>query len=116
MTASTQQAPATNPAAPSALHRGREATLLARRRPSHLGRMHVVRILVLELVAVALLVAAAHSLVAAAVVVGVAVPLLVVTFGRLQGHWWLERRALARGYRRRRRRRLLPTADLRLSA
>src|SRR5688572_30142902 len=101
MTASTQQAPATNPAAPAALHRGREAILLPRRRPSHLGRMHVVRILVLELVAVALLASAAYNLVLAAAVAVVAVPLLVVTFGRLQGHWWLERRALARGFRRR---------------
>jgi len=74
------------------------------------------RIIVLELVALALLAAVALSPVAAVAVVVVAAPLLAVTFGRLQGHWWLERRALVRGYRRRRRQRPLPKADPRLSA
>jgi hypothetical protein len=116
MTASTQQAAATTPPAPPELHRGRDAILRPRRRPSHVGRMHVMRILVLELVAVALLAAVALSPLAALAVVAVAVPLLVVTFGRIQGHWWLERRALARGYRRRRRGRPAPSVDPRLSA
>jgi type VII secretion protein EccE len=79
------------------------AILLPRRRPGHLGPVHVTQLLLAEAVVVAVLASVTSEiivLVAGVIVAGAL--LLAVTLGRRQGRWWLERRLMTRRYRRRR--------------
>jgi type VII secretion protein EccE len=79
------------------------AILLPRRRPGHLGPVHVTQLLLTEAVVVAVLASlTSEIIVVIAGVVVAAVLLLLVTLGRRQGRWWLERRLMVRRYRRRR--------------
>jgi type VII secretion protein EccE len=83
--------------------RSGEATLVPRRRPGHVGPVHVLQLLLVEAAVVGVLAAAAYSPLAALATGAVAAGLAVVALTRRQGRWWIERRTMARGYRRRRR-------------
>ncbi len=78
------------------------ARLSARRRPSHLGAVHVLQLLVVEAAAYAALASIRSG---TARLLGVALVGLVTAalmLARWHGRWWLERAMLARRYRRRR--------------
>ncbi|HEU4423909.1 MAG TPA: type VII secretion protein EccE [Pilimelia sp.] len=77
--------------------------LLPRRRPGHLGPLHITQLLLAEVVLVAVAATLTRSAVAAAGVALVGAVLLLFALGRRQGRWWLEQRLMARRYRRRRR-------------
>jgi type VII secretion protein EccE len=93
------------------------ATLLPRRRPGHLGPLHVVQLLLAEAAIVAILVAFGSNLVVLIVTLAVGLLVLVLSLGRQQGRWWFERRVMSWQFQRRRRSRprSLPE-DARLSA
>jgi type VII secretion protein EccE len=77
--------------------------LLPRRRPGHLGPVHITQLLLAEVVIVAILASVTSEIIA--LIGGVAVAgilLLLVTLGRRNGRWWLERRIMTRNYKRRR--------------
>jgi type VII secretion protein EccE len=79
------------------------AILLPRRRPGHLGPVHITQLLLAEVVVVGILASITSEIIA--LIAGVALAgilLLLVTLGRRQGRWWLERRIMAREYKRRR--------------
>jgi type VII secretion protein EccE len=79
------------------------AILSLRRRPGHLGGVHVFQVLVVEAVVAGVLVALTHGAVlAAGVAAGGAVAILAV-FARQRGRWWVERALLRRRYRQRQR-------------
>jgi type VII secretion protein EccE len=78
------------------------ATLLPRRRPGHLGSVHVLQFLLVEATIVAILVALDSNLVVLIVAVLLGLLLLAVTLGRQQGRWWLERRVMTWQFQRRR--------------
>ncbi|MBO4207653.1 type VII secretion protein EccE [Micromonospora echinofusca] len=79
------------------------AVLRPRRRPGQLGPVHLIQLLLAEaaLVTVAA-VLGRDPVVLVAAVLG-ALLLLLVTLGRRQGRWWVERLLMNRAYRRRRR-------------
>lgn len=88
----------TSTAAPPRADDGLVGGARVRRRPS------VARLVVVEAVAAAVLLAGTTgSVPAQAVVAGVGAVLLVVAFGRSGGRWWTDRMALRRAWRRRRR-------------
>src|SRR2546423_5434784 len=90
--------------------RGRGPVIVPRRRPGHLGPLHVAQLLLIEIVVLAA--AAAVGLVAVA---GLA--LILVALARRRGRWWLENRLM--GWQYRRRQRIGPTGyenDARLAA
>jgi type VII secretion protein EccE len=79
------------------------AILLPRRRPGHLGPVHITQLLLAEVVVVGILASVTSEIIAligGVVVAGVL--LLLVTLGRRNGRWWLERRMMTRSYKRRR--------------
>ncbi|GAA5188705.1 hypothetical protein GCM10023322_39980 [Rugosimonospora acidiphila] len=78
------------------------ATLLPRRRPGHLGSVHVLRLLLAEAAIVAIVVAFGRDLVVLVACVVLGVLVLFVTLGRQRGRWWLERRVLNWHFQRRR--------------
>ena len=77
--------------------------LLPRRRPGHLGPLHVTQLLLAEAVLVAVAAALTNSPAVALVVAMAGAVLLLSVLGRRQGRWWVERRLLVRGFQRRRR-------------
>ncbi|HEY2669693.1 MAG TPA: type VII secretion protein EccE [Rugosimonospora sp.] len=78
------------------------ATLLPRRRPGHLGSVHVVQLLLAEAAVIAILVAFGRNLAVLVAALAVGLLVLVVTLGRQQGRWWLERRVMSWQFQRRR--------------
>lgn len=78
------------------------AILLPRRRPGHLGPVHVTQLLLVEAVLVAVLAAVTNNAVVAIGVGAAGLVLLLIVLGRQRGRWWLERRLMARRYRKRR--------------
>jgi type VII secretion protein EccE len=78
------------------------ATLLPRRRPGHLGPLHVTQLLLAEAAIVAILVAFGRDPVVLVVAVLLGLLVLVVALGRRGGRWWLERRVMTWQFRRRR--------------
>jgi type VII secretion protein EccE len=72
-----------------------------RRRPGYLGAVHIAQLLVAELALVAVIgsIILGPLFAAGAVIVGAV--LLVATFARRGGRWWMERRMMAWRYRRR---------------
>ncbi|MDQ7906564.1 type VII secretion protein EccE [Phytohabitans sp. ZYX-F-186] len=79
------------------------AILIPRRRPGHLGPVHITQLLLAEVVVVGILASVTSEIVT--LIAGVAlagIMLLLVTLGRRNGRWWLERRMMTRSYRRRR--------------
>jgi type VII secretion protein EccE len=86
-----------------------------RRRPGHLGPVNVVQLILLELMVIATLVALGRSTAVLATGIGLAVVILVVTFGRWQGRWWVECGLLRWRYRQRSRSARLAAADHRLA-
>ncbi|MFC7548787.1 type VII secretion protein EccE [Plantactinospora sp. GCM10030261] len=93
-----------------------EAVLRPRRRPGHLGSLHVMQLLAVEAAIVAVLASLASGI---AVVIGAgvaAVLLLALALARHRGRWWLERRLIRRDHRRRRRNPGGTTGDRRLDA
>lgn len=93
-----------------------EAVLRPKRRPGHLGAMHVLQLLAVEAAIVAVLASLSGGVgVVAGASVG-AVLLLILALARHRGRWWLERRIIARDHRRRRRNPGGATGDRRLDA
>lgn len=80
----------------------RPAILLPRRRPGHLGPVHITQLLLVEAVVVAIAATSPYGMLAVVPVIVVSALLLVVTLARRKGRWWLERRVMTRQYRRRR--------------
>ncbi|HET6213654.1 MAG TPA: type VII secretion protein EccE [Micromonosporaceae bacterium] len=76
--------------------------LLPRRRPGHLGPVNVVQLLVAEVAIVAVLAVLklGVAVVLGTIVAGLAV--LVATWARGDGRWWLERQLMRRHHRQRR--------------
>ncbi|MBO0868598.1 MAG: type VII secretion protein EccE [Micromonosporaceae bacterium] len=93
------------------------ATLSPRRRPGHLGALHVLQLVLIEAVLVGLLAAtnAGALTVTGLALIGLVVMLVVLS--RSHGRWWLERVVMRRRYRRRRRAKPDPNEpDARLAA
>ncbi|BCJ68657.1 type VII secretion protein EccE [Polymorphospora rubra] len=87
-----------------------------RRRPSHLGRVHLLQLLLVETAVVGTLAAATQGTVPA-VATGVAgAAVVAVTLARRSGRWWLERWMMSVTQRRRRRNRPVPHGDPRVTA
>ena len=82
--------------------RSEPAILLPRRRPGHIGPVHLAQLLLIELAVVAVVVALHGGILAVGVTVGSGALVLLVTLTRAQGRWWLERQLMTRRYRRRR--------------
>jgi type VII secretion protein EccE len=80
------------------------ATLLPRRRPGHLGPVHVLQLVLVEAAIVAVLATLRSGLLVLAGAAVVSLAVLVPTLSRRQGRWWLERRLMTRQFHRRRRR------------
>lgn len=79
------------------------AILIPRRRPGHLGPLHITQLLLAEVVVVGILASITSEiivLIAGAAIAGLL--LLLVTLGRRNGRWWVEQRVMARNYKRRR--------------
>ena len=74
------------------------ATLLPRRRPGHLGPVHVIQLLLAEIVIIAMLAAAGGGPVALAVTGVLGLAMLAVTLSRREGRWWLERQMMTWQY------------------
>lgn len=90
------------------------ATFVRRRRPGYLGPVNVIQLVLLEALVVLILILLRHSpyLLIAGVVLTAAV--LVITFARSGGRWWVERALIRRQYQRRRSTGHLPADDMRL--
>ncbi|WP_407566728.1 type VII secretion protein EccE [Polymorphospora sp. A560] len=87
-----------------------------RRRPSHLGRVHLLQLLLIEAAVVGTLAAATQGAVPA-VATGVAgAAVVAATLARRGGRWWLERWMMSVAQRRRRRGRPIPHGDPRVTA
>ncbi|OLB75118.1 MAG: hypothetical protein AUI14_21705 [Actinobacteria bacterium 13_2_20CM_2_71_6] len=117
MTESPPRVRATARVGAAAPIRSDAATLLPRRRPGHLGPVHIMQLLLAEAAIVAVVATIGHGLMIMAVAGVGALVLLAVALARRQGRWWLERRVMT--YRYRQRRRARPTghrADARLTA
>ncbi len=76
---------------------------MPRRRPGYLGPVHITQVLLAEFVLVAVLASLTQGLVTAAGAAIGAVVLLLLTFARYKGRWWVERQLMTRRYQRRRR-------------
>ncbi len=92
------------------------AALFPRRRPGHLGPVHVMQLLLAEAAAVVVVGALGHSVVIVATAAAVATVILILTLARYRGRWWLERRLMTWQFRRRRRVSTGPGVDPRLAA
>ena len=81
----------------------RDGTLLPRRRPGHLGPIHIMQLLLVEAALVVVVAAVGHGPVALGGAGGAALVLLTVALARRKGRWWLERRMMTYRYRQRQR-------------
>src|SRR2546421_48369 len=81
----------------------RDGTLLPRRRPGHLGPIHIMQLLLGEAALVVVVAAVGHGPVALAGAGGAALVLLTGAVARRKGRWWLERRMMTYRYRQRQR-------------
>lgn len=100
-------------ASPRAGRPSSRLTLL--RRPGHVGPINVGQLILLELILVATLIVFARGVPVLATGVGLAVVILVVTFGRWRGRWWAERGLLKWRFRRRSRSARVAATDHRLA-
>jgi type VII secretion protein EccE len=91
--------------------RAGRATLASRRRPGHLGPVHVMQLLLAEAAVVAVVATLGQPPVIAGTAAAAAVVLLAVALARRSGRWWLERRVMAWQYARRRRARAAGQRD-----
>lgn len=93
------------------------AILVPRRRPGHIGPVHVLQLLFVEAILLMVLVLAHRHVAVAAGATVLGLVLLVATLTRSQGRWWMERQLMARRFRRRRQARPVPGQhDPRLAA
>jgi type VII secretion protein EccE len=93
-----------------------DGTLVPRRRPGHLGPVHVMQLVLVEAALVAVVGTVGRGPVPLAVSGAAAVVLLAVALARRKGRWWLERRFMVHRYRQRRRDRPGPRPDPRVTA
>jgi type VII secretion protein EccE len=117
MTRSAAQVRATARVGAEAPRNAGPATLLPRRRPGHIGPVHVLQLLLIEVAIIAILAALRQGVIVIAAALVLSLVLLSVTLGRNHGRWWLEKRVMSWQFRRRRQFR--PTAgtqDVRLAA
>ncbi|SBW21696.1 Otogelin [Candidatus Protofrankia californiensis] len=77
--------------------------LLPRRRPGYLGPVHIMQLLLAETAIIAILATLTRGIVAITAACAGATVLLLVTLGRRNGRWWVERRMMIWRYNRRRR-------------
>jgi ESX secretion system protein EccE len=92
------------------------ATFMTRRRPGYLGPVNVLQLVLLEAFVVLILVLLRHSRWMLLVGAVLTILVLVITFGRSRGRWWIERTIIRMHYRRRLSSGRLPADDLRLAA
>jgi type VII secretion protein EccE len=85
------------------------------RRPGHVGPINVVQLILLELILVAALIVLRRSTAVLAIGIGLAVVILLATFGRWHGRWWAERGLLRWRFRRRSRSARIAATDHRLA-
>jgi type VII secretion protein EccE len=78
------------------------ATLFPRRRPGHLGPVHVLQLLLVEVAIIAIVLALRQGVLVMAVAIVVSLVVLAATLGRARGRWWLERKVMSWQFRRRR--------------
>ena len=78
------------------------AALLPRRRPGHIGPVHVLQLVLVEVTIVAILAALNQGIAVLAPAALIGLVLMVATLGRTRGRWWLERRVLRWQFQRRR--------------
>lgn len=90
------------PAGATARERSGPVILRPRRRPGHLGPIHIVQLLLVEAALVAIAAVSPLGAIAAAVVGLVSILALVAVLARHKGRWWLESRMMTRAFRRRR--------------
>lgn len=81
----------------------RRALLSPRREPDRLGRFHVLQLVVLEFVLIAGLMTAGFGPVPAIGAASGGLLVMLAVLSRYQGRWWVERRAIAWRFRKRRR-------------
>ena len=79
-------------------------SLLPRRRPGHLGPVHIMQLVLVEAAVIAVVASFGHGLLLISTIAVVALLLLVATLARYGGRWWLERRLMTWQYRQRQRR------------
>ncbi|MER7004062.1 type VII secretion protein EccE [Dactylosporangium sp. NPDC000555] len=92
------------------------ATLAPRRRPSHLGPIHVLQVVAVEAAILGLLAALDQGVLVIVPVALAGLLIAVVALGRQKSRWWLERRVLAWHFNRRAKRRPAgPVTDPRLA-
>jgi type VII secretion protein EccE len=77
--------------------------LRRRRRPDHLGSIHVVQLLLVQAVLVAVSLVLSRNVLVAGLAAAVGLLLLLLMATRYRGRWWLERLRMTRQYRLRRR-------------
>jgi hypothetical protein len=75
--------------------------IVPRRRPEHLGTLHVTQFLIAEAVVVAILIALGRGARVAVIVALFGLAVLAVTLGRRHGRWLAQTRVLAWRFRRR---------------
>src|SRR2546429_3090238 len=97
--------------------RGRGPVIVPRRRPGHLGPLHVAQLLLIEIVVLAAAAAVGLGRMIVGLVAVAGLALILVALARRRGRWWLENRLM--GWQYRRRQRIGPTGhenDARLAA
>jgi type VII secretion protein EccE len=85
----------TRPATPAT------ATLTPRRRPGHLGPVHVLQVVLIEAALLGLVAVLNQGVVLLVAVAVAGLVLLALTLARQSGRWWLERKVLTWHFRRR---------------
>jgi type VII secretion protein EccE len=92
------------------------AIFVPRRRPGYLGPVNVMQLVLLEALVVLVLVLMRNSRWLLLVGAVLTIVVLILTFGRSRGRWWLESAVIRSQYRRRQHSGYLPADDLRLVA
>lgn len=115
MTESPQRVRATARVTTESADNASSAVLVPRRRPGHLGPVHVIQLLLAEVAIIVLLAVLTSGVIVVAIAAAGCVVLLGVTLARRNGRWWLERRMMVRQYQRRRQTQPAPE-DPRLNA
>jgi type VII secretion protein EccE len=94
----------------------RPVTFLRRRRHGYLGPVNVLQLVLIEVLIIGILLLLGQSMYALIGGVVLSVAIVVITFARSGGRWWVERMLLRRQYLRRKTGRQLAADDKRLVA
>jgi type VII secretion protein EccE len=95
---------------------GPPPVLVPRRRPGHLGVVHLMQLVLVEVALLGLVAVLNQSVIVLSVVGAAGLLVLIIAFARRHGRWWMEHRTLARGFKRRAANPRAASADIRLTA